>query len=55
MVAYSFQSRFAPAVESGRKRQTIRAVGKRRHARQGEAKRILGDAVAEMKGRVGHA
>ncbi|WP_027367387.1 hypothetical protein [Desulfocurvibacter africanus] len=37
MVAYSFKSRFSEAVESGRKRQTIRALGKRRHARQGEA------------------
>ncbi len=36
MVAYNFQSQFAPDVETGRKRQTIRANGKRRHARPGE-------------------
>ncbi len=36
MVAYNFQSQFAPMVESGDKRQTIRANGKRRHARVGE-------------------
>lgn len=36
MVAYSFQSRFADAVAELRKRQTIRALGKRRHARPGE-------------------
>jgi hypothetical protein len=37
VVAYSFKSRFADAVASGAKRQTIRANGKRRHARPGEA------------------
>lgn len=36
MVAYSFQARFADAVESGEKRQTIRARGKRRHAQPGD-------------------
>lgn len=36
MVAYSFQGRFADAVESGEKRQTIRARGKRRHAKPGD-------------------
>jgi len=36
MPAYNFQKRFAPAVERGEKRQTIRAQGKRRHARPGE-------------------
>ncbi len=36
MVAYSFQSRFEPAIISRRKIGTIRAVGKRRHARPGE-------------------
>lgn len=36
MVAYNFQACFALAVESGEKRQTIRAVGKRRHARRGD-------------------
>lgn len=36
MVAYNFQARFAPMVERGEKRQTIRAVGKRRHAHVGE-------------------
>ena len=37
MVAYNFQPRFAPLVESGTKTQTIRAVGKRRHASPGDA------------------
>jgi hypothetical protein len=37
MVAYSFQPRFVQAILSGRKCQTIRAVGRRRHARPGEA------------------
>lgn len=36
MVAYSFQGRFAEPILSGRKRQTIRAIGKRRHAEPGE-------------------
>lgn len=37
MVAYNFKPQFAPLVESGAKRQTIRALGKRRHARPGDA------------------
>ena len=37
MTAYNFQKQFAPLVASGQKRQTIRATGKRRHARPGEA------------------
>lgn len=37
MVAYSFQAQFAPQILAGTKRQTIRAVGRRRHARPGEA------------------
>ena len=37
MPAYNFQKQFAPLVESGQKRQTIRAIGKRRHARPGES------------------
>lgn len=36
MVAYNFQKRFAPAVASGEKRQTIRARRSTRHARAGE-------------------
>lgn len=36
MVAYSFQARFADAVATGRKRQTIRSQGMRRHARPGD-------------------
>ena len=36
MVAYNFQTQFAPDVEAGRKRQTIRSDGKRRHAQPGE-------------------
>ena len=35
MVAYSFNKRFIKPIQSGRKRQTIRAVGKRVHAREG--------------------
>lgn len=37
MPAYNFQKQFALLVESGQKRQTIRAIGKRRHARPGES------------------
>lgn len=37
MVAYNFKKQFVPLVESGVKRQTIRALGKRRHAQQGDA------------------
>lgn len=36
MVAYNFKSQFADDVESGKKRQTIRANGKRPHARPGQ-------------------
>jgi hypothetical protein len=36
MVAYSFKPRFAEPILHGRKRQTIRAVGKRRHAQPGD-------------------
>jgi len=36
VVAYSFKGRFADAVQSGEKRQTIRANGKRRHAQPGD-------------------
>ena len=36
MVAYNFQQQFAPAVKSGEKLQTIRALGKRRHAKSGD-------------------
>lgn len=36
MPAIKFQSRFAPLVKSGEKRQTIRATGKRRPPRVGE-------------------
>lgn len=36
MVAYSFQRRFETPIMAGTKRQTIRAVGKRRHARKGD-------------------
>jgi hypothetical protein len=37
MPAYNFQAKFAAMIESGLKRQTIRAIGKRRHARPGDA------------------
>jgi hypothetical protein len=36
VVAYSFQKQFAAPILAGTKRQTIRAAGKRRHARPGE-------------------
>lgn len=40
MVAYSFQKRFAEALEQRRKTQTIRKEGKRRHAMPGDAVQI---------------
>ena len=36
MVAYSFRPRFIEPILGGRKRQTIRAIGRRRHARPGD-------------------
>jgi hypothetical protein len=36
MVAYSFRPRFVDPILGGRKRQTIRAIGRRRHARPGD-------------------
>lgn len=36
MVAYSFQPQFVPLIERGDKTHTIRALGKKRHARAGE-------------------
>lgn len=36
MVAYNFKARFAPPIIAGTKTQTIRANGRRRHARPGE-------------------
>ena len=36
MVAYNFQEQFVAAIVDGRKRQTIRAIGKKRHAEPGE-------------------
>ncbi|MBD2429218.1 ASCH domain-containing protein [Phormidium sp. FACHB-1136] len=36
MVAYNFKPQFAPLIASGQKCQTIRALGKRRHARAGD-------------------
>jgi hypothetical protein len=35
MPAYNFQKQFAPLVQSGEKRQTIRTLGKRSHAQPG--------------------
>lgn len=37
MVAYSFQSQFVDPMRSGRKCQTVRATGRRRHAEPGDA------------------
>lgn len=36
MSAYNFKARYVEHIRSGRKRHTIRAEGKRRHARPGE-------------------
>jgi hypothetical protein len=36
MVAYSFQAQFIDPIVAGTKRQTIRRVGKRRHAQPGD-------------------
>lgn len=36
MVAYSFKDRFVGPISSREKRQTIRGVGKKRHARRGD-------------------
>lgn len=36
MVAYSFKGRFVPKIEGRTKTQTMRAVGKKRHAKKGE-------------------
>lgn len=36
MPAYSFKAQFADAVANRTKRQTIRAIGKKRHAKPGE-------------------
>lgn len=36
MVAYSFKGRFVEPIKASTKRQTIRAVGKRRHAQPGD-------------------
>lgn len=58
MVAYNFQKQFADKVASGEKRQTIRANGKRTHAKEGDiiqlytglrtkACRKLGEAVCK--------
>lgn len=40
MVAYSFQPQFVDPIRSGRKQQTVRAIGKRRPIRPGEALQI---------------
>ena len=37
MVAYNFKSCFADDVENGKKRQTVRANGKRSHAKPGQS------------------
>lgn len=40
MVAYNFQKQFVPLLLDGSKPQTIRALGKRRHARKGDTVQI---------------
>lgn len=57
MVAYSFKGRFEPRIQARTKQQTIRAVGKKRHARSGERMtlttgdryhpRLMGEAVCQ--------
>ena len=37
MAAYNFQKQFVPAIKSGAKKNTIRRIGKRRHANPNEA------------------
>ena len=41
MVAYNFQARFAPDVAAGRKLQTIRAEGRRTHAKAGDRVQVF--------------
>lgn len=60
MVAYSFKGRFVGPIDARTKRQTIRSVGKKRHAREGDKVQIytgdrfhprkVGDAVCERSG-----
>lgn len=63
MVAYNFQYQFAELVETGKKRQTIRPKGRRRHALPGEQLQLytgmrtkscrkLTDAICEARGEV---
>lgn len=40
MVAYSFKGRFVSPIKARTKRQTIRAAGKKRHARAGDTLQI---------------
>jgi hypothetical protein len=58
MVAYSFQPQFIDPIKSGRKTQTVRAIGKRRHAQKDnklqlytgmrtKSCRKIGDAVCQ--------
>ena len=41
MVAYTFKPRFVIPIELGEKRHTIRAVGKKRHARPGDTLQLM--------------
>lgn len=60
MVAYSFKPRFVLPIELGDKRQTIRGVGKKRHARAGDTLQLytgprmkprkIGEATCESSG-----
>lgn len=50
MVAYNFMGRFADDVASGRKRQTIRPTGARRHAKAGDAVQLYtGQRTADCR------
>jgi hypothetical protein len=55
LVAYSFQSRFAEKIISGAKRQTIRSIGKRRHARPGETLQLYTGMRTRQCRKIGEA
>ncbi|MBR0693603.1 hypothetical protein [Bradyrhizobium lablabi] len=55
MVAYSFRRRFVDPIRSGAKRQTIRAVGKRRHARPGETVQLYSGMRTKQCIKIGDA
>ena len=62
MVAYSFKGRFVDPIKARTKRHTIRALGKKRHARPGDTLQIytgdrfhpkkVGEATCAMAGEI---